>query len=397
MSVTAVTCMIAFWVSAVVVGYTWVGYPLILALFSRWFGRWTRAPRGGEVSLPGVSLLIAAHNEEAVIGQRLRNALNLDYPADKIEIVVVADGCTDETTTIVNRFARQGVRLIEREQRRGKASAINAAWDELHGDIVLLSDANTEMEQDAVRKLVRWFRNPKVGVVCGRLQLTDPASGNNVDSLYWKYETHLKQWEGRLGALPGANGGIYAIRKELFRSLPENTLLDDLVIPMTARLHNTCVLVYDAEAVAHEEAAPDVAAEFRRRARIGAGGYQCLGRLWPILDPRQGWIAWTFMSHKLLRWLCPFFLLLLLVSNLLLVNRPFYLMTLLVLSAGTLTGLVAGFLPGRWRILRPLRLLSMFVAMNLAIFVGFWHWLFQPQQGTWQRTPRMAESEVTCS
>src|SRR5262249_1696133 len=159
---------------------------------ARCFGRRRQAEVVSDDELPKVSLLIAAHNEEAVIDERLRNALAMDYPADKLEIVVACDGCHDATAAIVARYADPALRLLDPPQRRGKATALNDPFAVLQGDIVMLSDANTNTDAAAARRLVRWFRDPAVGGVCGRLVLINPGTGRNVDSLYWKYETFLK-------------------------------------------------------------------------------------------------------------------------------------------------------------------------------------------------------------
>src|SRR5205823_14619527 len=150
-------------------------------------------------------------------------------------------------------YAGRGIRLLDYSERQGKAAVLNSAFAELSGEIVLLSDANTQTDPAALRKIVRWFRQPAVGVVCGRLVLTDPRTGRNVDSLYWRYETFLKRCEGRLGALLGANGGIYAIRKAFFTPIPAGTVLDDFIIPLLAKLRTGCTILYDDEAVAQEE------------------------------------------------------------------------------------------------------------------------------------------------
>src|SRR4029077_7290244 len=171
-----------------------------------------RAPEVDESQLPTMSLVIAAFNEEAVIEERIGNALTMDYPREKLEIAVGSDGSTDTTADIVRQFADQGVRLFD-YTRRGKAGVLNATVPKLKGEIVLLSDANTRIEPEAARKLARWFHDPKVGVVCGRLVLADSPTCGNADGFYWKYETFLKTSEGALGALLGANGGIYAIRR----------------------------------------------------------------------------------------------------------------------------------------------------------------------------------------
>jgi cellulose synthase/poly-beta-1,6-N-acetylglucosamine synthase-like glycosyltransferase len=222
--------------------------------------------------------------------------------------------------------------------------------------------------------------------------LTDPRTGKNVDSLYWKYETFLKQCEGRLGALLGANGGIYALRKASFTPIPDGTVLDDFVIPLVAKLRTRCTIVYDSEAVAREETPPELGSEFVRRSRIGAGGYQCLGLIRGLLHPRWGWTALAFASHKLLRWLCPFFLLGMLAGSLVLCARPFFRAALAAQLLFYFTSWVMGMIPVRHRLLRPIRLATMFTGMNLALLVGFWRWLRGRQQGVWQRTARAAES-----
>jgi cellulose synthase/poly-beta-1,6-N-acetylglucosamine synthase-like glycosyltransferase len=248
------------------------------------------------------------------------------------------------------------------------------------------------MERGSLGRLVRWFRDETVGAVCGRLVLTDPRSGRNVDGLYWRYETHLKRCEARLGALLGANGAIYAIRRSLFPRLPDGTAVDDFVVPLLAKLRTGCRIVYDADAVAREESAPDLTGEFRRRARIGAGGFQALGVLWRLLSPRHGWTAFALWSHKVLRWVCPFLMIGAVLGGLALAAHPLY-RWMLVAQAIFYTLCAAGAVvpaTGR-RGSRVLRALSMFAAMNLALLLGFGRWLRGTQTGLWQRTARSAD------
>jgi cellulose synthase/poly-beta-1,6-N-acetylglucosamine synthase-like glycosyltransferase len=339
-----------------------------------------------------LALLIAAYNEQAVIEDRIRNALQLDYPREKLQIVVASDGSSDATARIVRSHAGSGVHLIDNVQRRGKAAVLNSAIAALSADIVILSDANTHTDPQAARSLVRWFADPRIGAVCGRLILKDPVSGKNVDSLYWRYETFLKRRESDLGALLGSNGAIYAIRRTIYCPIPDQTIVDDFVIPLLAKVRCGCDIIYDPEATAVEESAPDVASEFRRRSRIGAGGWQAIGILWRLLNPLRGWVAFTFWSHKVLRWLCPFFLLLMLVSNAVLAAwSTVYRMLLAVQLLGYGAALAGAYAPRRTPLVRLLRLANMFVAMNAALFVGFIKWAAGWQRGTWSRTRRVCE------
>lgn len=379
--------LVVFWSSVAIVGFTYIGYPLLLLVVARVCGR-APVPPCGSSRLPRVSLLIVAHNEEAIIGHRIENALRLDYPPDRLDVVVASDGSTDGTAAIVQAFASRGVRLRTFVDRRGKAAVLNELIPVLPGSIVVLSDANTFMERDAVRKFARWFDDPTVGVVCGRLRLIDRRSGTNVDGLYWSIETALKEQEARLGAILGANGANYALRREAFPHVPDTVIIEDLVIPLRSRLERGWRIVFDGEAVAAEETAPEMQIEFERRARIGAGGFQAIALLWRLLHPKHGWVAVTFFCHKVLRWVCPFFMLAALGGNALLAAEGVYLVAL----GGQLTFHAAalGWLTVRPRVSLPRAVLLaiMFHTMNLALLVGFWRWAASSQPAAWSRTPR---------
>lgn len=379
---------IIFWTCVAGIGYTYAVYPVLLALLGRLFGKQAEPPLLADDQLPSLTLLIAAHNEESAIEDRIQNALAMDYPRQKLEIIIASDGSSDQTTAIARRFAHQGVRVLE-YSRRGKTAMLNLAIQEAQGELILLSDANTYTNPSAPRLLARWFVDPNIGAVCGRLFLTDPRLGTNVDSLYWTYETFLKRRESRLGALLGSNGAIYAIRKTCFKAIPDQTIIDDFVIPLQARLRTGCAIVYDAEATAHEETAPNIRCEFHRRTRIGTGDWQAIALLWRLLDPRRGWIAFTFFSHKVLRWVCPFFMIGMIATNLCLAQfSPFFYTILriqLVLYALAAAGAI---MPRNVPLSRFMRLASLFVSMNAALFIGFYKWLATPHTGIWSRTPR---------
>lgn len=370
------------------VAFAYLGYPVLIYLLSRAFGRHPVPPAVEAADLPTVSLLVAAYNEEVDIEARVRNALALEYPAGKLEVVIASDGSTDGTNEIVRRYADRGVRLLAYPENRGKATVLNRSVPRLTGEIVVLSDANTMMEPDAARRLAAWFADPAVGVVCGRLVLSDPQTGRNADGLYWKYETFLKKCESRLGALLGSNGAIYAVRKAIFPFVQTGTLIDDFVIPLQARRASGCRIVYDDRAVAYEETPPTLRAEFRRRVRIGAGGFQSIGMLWRLLSPANGWVALTFLCHKIIRWACPFFLIGALATNALLLGQPGF-REVMAAQLGFYALAAAGhWLPRRLGFLKPFRLPTMFVTMNLALFFGFIRWARGGNNGTWRRTDR---------
>ncbi len=381
-----------FWISFALVAYPYVIYPLVIWLAARLFGRDHAETDPNPHELPKVSLLIAAHNEEDVIEARLQNALALDYPPGRLEIVVGSDGSDDATNEMVRGYADRGVRLLDYRQRRGKSAVLNSSVPRLTGDIIVFSDANTFYDTQAIRRLVQRFENPKVGAVCGRLVLTDPATGQNVDSLYWRYETFLKRCESRLGTLLGANGAIYALPKKHYVPIPDNTIIDDFVIPLLAKLHHNFRVDYEPTALAFEETPPTIQAEFRRRSRIGAGGYQSLSLLWRLLSTQYGWTAFCFLSHKILRWLAPFCLVGMMLANLALVEYPTYRMLLFLQLSFYGLSVLGSLTRGRSVPLRLIRVSTMFCSMNAALMVGFLNWMRSPQKGTWQRTSRQSNS-----
>lgn len=384
-----------FWVCASGVVYAYVGYPIILWLVSRLYPNPLANPKLDRSSngWPMVSLIIAAYKEEKVILSRLLNATLLDYPSDKLEVLVGVDGTEDCTGDLVREFQDSRVRLIQYPVRRGKASVLNDTVPQARGEIIVFSDANTMTQPNSIRQLIRHFADERVGAVCGKLELIDPSSGQNVDGIYWKYENFLKGCEGRINGLLGVNGGIYALRKELYDPIPTNAIVDDFLIGMRVHLRRR-KLVYDPTAIALEETPDTIGQEFHRRSRIGAGGFQSLQWLWPLLNPLRGWIAFTFWSHKVMRWLCPVFMIGALVANLALLMQPLYFTLLIAQLAFYAIAVVGlGWLTGN-RLPRSLRLPAMFVSMNAALLVGLWRSIRGIRGGTWKRTERTQPLEV---
>ncbi len=388
-----------FWLAVGGVAYCYVGYPLVLCLLAKIFGQHHRSgPASVEVEngedYPFVSIVIAAYKEESVILQRLQNALIMDYPADRYEVLVGCDGNEDTTGDLVKTFHDSRIRLCQYPQRRGKPSVLNDTVPQARGEIIAFSDVNTFWERDALKRLVSHFKSESVGGVCGQLKLTDPHTGENVDGMYWKYENVLKRWEGQLGALLGVNGAIYAIRAELWEPIPPNSIVDDFLIGMRLHLKRR-ELIFDENAIANEESAPTMNAEFHRRARIGAGGFQSLCWLTPLLNPKYGSIAFSFWSHKVLRWHCPIFMATAFLVNLGLLTSPIYRVTMILQCVFYGISIIGRHIPGSGRASRLTRLLTMFTEMNLALSVGFWRWMSHQQSGAWKRTARSNELVAT--
>jgi cellulose synthase/poly-beta-1,6-N-acetylglucosamine synthase-like glycosyltransferase len=261
------------------------------------------------------------------------------------------------------------------------------------GDLVVLTDANVMLDRGAIRAIARGFRDADVGAVVGRLRLVS-AGGGTEEGAYWRYETLLKYYEGRNGCVLGANGGLYAIRRRLFAPLPPDTIVDDFVIPVRVAVRGWKV-AYAPEAVATEDAASGSRAEFARRARIGAGDWQALARHPELLDPRRGFLFFSFVSHKLLRWATPGLLALALAASAAASASPgaWAMRALLGLQLAFYGLALAGGL-GRARASRLAATAHHFVAMNAALAVGFWRWVRGSQRAAWDRTARAAQGRI---
>ena len=387
------TCLLLLAGSLSPVAYSYVIYPLLVAVLAR-----SRAARpaattpgvpGDRVDAPHVTLVVAAHNEAEVIAERIRNALDTDYPADRLEVLIASDGSTDGTNEIVSGCDDPRVRLLQHQPNRGKSWTINRAIPQATGSIVVMSDANTAFARDAITRLVARLEGPdRPLAVCGKLVLVDPESGDNADGLYWRYESWQKESEGRLAATLGANGGIYAFRRDDYCAIPDNTIIDDMTIPLLMKLEHGGDIVFEAKAVAREDAAPSLADEFGRRVRIGIGAFQSLRLLYPLLHPRHGFTAVAFLSHKLLRWFTPHLLVLAMVVTVLGLRWPsmrLAALAFLVFAAMTWAGRR---MRGTGILARLFRLAAMFASMNTALLIGFLRWLREEQTGTWKRTLR---------
>jgi poly-beta-1,6-N-acetyl-D-glucosamine synthase len=363
-----------FWIAVAIPWYAFAGYPLALLALGLVIRREVRkAP-----IQPLVSLLIPAYNEARVMARKIANSLALDYPAGRIEIVVVSDGSTDKTVEIAR--STDVLRVIALPMNRGKMAALNAAVPQLRGEIIVFSDASAMLASDSVRRLVENFADSEVGAASGCYRVVKPDEVNigASEDVYWKYEAFIKAHESRLGSTLGAHGHLHAIRRHLYPFPPAETINDDYVIPLSV-LGRGFRAVHEPTAVVYEEAREMTG--FQRRIRIVAGNLQQLRHLGQLLKPCRPLPLFFFVSHKVVRLLVPFAMLMAVIANLLLLGSPGYRVLLGVQLL--FYALAALGLSGR---LRPkaLRLPFYFCMVNSAAFFGLYHALTGHRSLTWK-------------
>jgi biofilm PGA synthesis N-glycosyltransferase PgaC len=377
---------VIFWLCVVAMFHTYVTYPLSLRLFRR---RFAQPPTMPENAWPRISILIPAYNEEKVIGAKIENLCTLDYDPGRMEILVGSDGSTDRTDEIVQGFRDPRVRLVRLSGRSGKSAVLNRLVQEAGGEILVFSDANVMLDRAALKMLLRHFADPSVGVANGGKYIQIPAGAESVrgEAVYGRYENALRTRESEVGGMSGALGSLMAVRKSLYQPYAPGSINDDTVPSLwavMAGLRN----VHDPEAKAFEESGRTVSEEFRRRIRIGAGNFQTLFRYPHMLLPRYGLAAYTFFSHKVLRWVFPFLMLGALISSLFLLDSPFY-RTLFELQAAGYLAALLGFLMDRVGVrIPPFSVLHHFVALNLGLLFGFFVYCRGIRTSAWEPTGR---------
>jgi cellulose synthase/poly-beta-1,6-N-acetylglucosamine synthase-like glycosyltransferase len=364
---------ILFWGSLVLLLYPLVLYPGIIWLLARLFPE--PMAKALPDPLPVVSVVIPAHNEEAVVAEKIKNTLALDYPADRIEILLASDGSTDRTAEIARKTVHPSFRFLDFPERRGKLAVLTDAVSRARGELVVLTDTSAILAPDALRKAAANFADPTVGVVCGRYRIAREATPSldargESERGYFEFEIFQRIAESRFHSTLGAHGAFYMVRRALFPAVPAGTINDDFVIPMLilARGFRT---VYEDRAVAVELHLATAAGEFRRRVRISRGNFQQIVLLLPALGTKDLRALFVFVSHKVLRAFQPFYLLGLLLSSaalpgalfqaFFLLQAAFYLLGLLALMRQS---------PGRF-----LALPLYFLSGNAAILVGFFRQL----------------------
>jgi cellulose synthase/poly-beta-1,6-N-acetylglucosamine synthase-like glycosyltransferase len=288
------------WTALLIVAYVYVGYPLTLWVLARLRRREVRQAE----AVPPVTLIISAYNEARSIQRKLENALALDYPSNRLQIVVVSDASTDRTDEIVEKFTMHGVTLLRMPSRGGKTTGLNAAVRIAGGDIVVFSDANILYQRDAIRCLVQNFTDPSVGCVTGdsRYVSADHGAAHVQENTYWGYERFIRSLESEIGSMVGGDGAIFAIRRSLYTPLPAEAI-NDLVIPLQI-VERGYRAVFERSAIGLEPSAGHFSGEFRRKRRIVNRSWRGVMSVRGVLDPRRvGLFAWQVWSHKVARWL----------------------------------------------------------------------------------------------
>jgi cellulose synthase/poly-beta-1,6-N-acetylglucosamine synthase-like glycosyltransferase len=353
---------IVFWAAVGLIVYAHLGYPLVLWALVGLFGREPRPAPAGEAA-PGVTLIIPAHDEEEVIERKLANSLALDYPRERLEVMVASDGSSDRTAELARAA---GADLVLELPRGGKVAALNAAVGRTRGEILAFSDANSYWRPDALRRLVDRFADERVGYACGQVRF-EGGEGGNQEGLYWRYEMAVRSLETRLGGITAGNGAIYAVRREAYIEL-DPSRGQDIGFPFELTKRGWRA-VYEPTALAEERMAPTVEGEFRRKRRMMWGLWDVMLK-WGMLDPRGYGPAYALQiySHRLLRYLTPWLHLVALGANAALLGRG----TLYLVTFALQLGLLAAALLGRFVPALPLRIAYYYVTVTASIAVGLW-------------------------
>jgi cellulose synthase/poly-beta-1,6-N-acetylglucosamine synthase-like glycosyltransferase len=376
-----------FWISLAILIYSYFVFPLLLKLFVKPENLKSEKLE----TYPDVDIIIAAYNEQSCIHARIENALQQNYQGT-LRILVASDGSQDRTGEIITSFTDHRVVAVDFPENRGKISVLNDLVSQSTAEFLVFTDANTDFKEDAVEVLVSSFTE-NIGAVSGELVLITDDGNQNKDGLYWKYEQFLKRCESALGGILGANGAIYAIRRELYEPLSKDTIVDDFCIAMNVKKQGFDV-VYNDKAIASEEVAPSLHDEFGRRVRIGIGNYKAFNaNLW-ALSPTYGWFSYCYWSHKVFRWFAPHLMVLAFISNIFLIGELFYLLCFI----GQVAFYYIGW-SGQRKISKGIEvgslvaIVSFFFSMNLGLGLGFIRFLKGHKNGGWKRTARQGETK----
>lgn len=336
-----------------------------------------------------LSVIIAAYNEEKNIKARIENLLASKNVLDNVEILIGSDGSTDRTNEIISQYKDQGVLLFGFPKRRGKAAVLNDLVAAAKNEILVFTDANTSFKDDVLLEFSQYYADESIGGVCGHLFLKSDKnnSGGRGEMFYWGLENILKQWEGTIYTTFGATGAIYSIRKQLFSPLPtDRVIVDDLLVPLQV-VERGYRIIYDGSIKGWEHTTESSYTELHRKIRISAGNFNGISKIKNLLNPRRGFVAFGLWSHKIFRWVAPFFIILLFISNMVLFRRSevyeylFYIQCIFYIVG--ILGMILDFIK------KPIFIFTLpfyFVLANMGLLFGFIKFVSGTQKATWNST-----------
>ncbi len=384
-----------FFISLAVVFYTYLGYGILLFVLvkiKRVFQPSKKMVTEGYT--PSVTFIVPCYNEGDIIEEKIHNCLALNYPKELFEIIFITDGSTDGSNLVAEKYPE--VKVMHEDKRAGKSAAENRSVKEAKGEIIIFSDANTELPTEAINKIVRHYVDPKIGAVSGEKRIAakdaDNASGAG-EGIYWKYESALKRLDVELYTLVGAAGELFSLRKSLFQDLEQDTILDDFMLSMRIAGEGY-VVTYDPEAYAMETASASVKEELKRKVRICAGGWQAMVRLAYILNPFRNFILFfQYLSHRVLRWsVTPVFLFAMVPINIYLVMKASEFSiyhVFLIGQIGFYSSAILGWILANKEIkVKVLYVPYYFLIMNYSVIAGFFRYLNKSQAAAWERSAR---------
>jgi cellulose synthase/poly-beta-1,6-N-acetylglucosamine synthase-like glycosyltransferase len=383
-----------FWISVFLVFYTFFGYGILLYLIVRVKRLFKPAKRNllDFDDLPSCTLIVAAYNERDLIKEKITNTLSLKYPAGKLQLVFVTDGSSDGSPEIIAGYPQ--IKLLHTDERKVKISAVHRAVEQVISDIIIFTDANTFLNEDALILIGRHYGDPKVGAVAGekRVIIDAAADATAGEGFYWKYESKLKEWDSELYSVVGAAGELFSIRTALYEPVPLNSILDDFMISMRIA-EKGYVIVYEPEAYAQEDTSANITEELKRKVRIAAGGIQSVIWLRSLLNPfRFPVLSFQYISHRVLRWtITPSLMILAFILNVLIVLKSepgFYLVILIAQVSCYLSAYLGKVLEDRKLRVKILFIPYYFCIMNYAVMAGLFRFFSVGQSVMWDKAVR---------
>lgn len=381
-----------FWICIFIVFYSYIGYGIVIYIVVKIKNTLTSKVKFDTSFEPEVTLVVPCFNEAEYIEEKIQNSLELDYPKDKLKLIFISDGSSDDTPQRIKKY--DSVIALHEDKRSGKAAAMNRAMKFVTTPIVVFCDANTTLNKEAIRELVKHYKDEKVGAVTGekRIISTNKEGASTAgEGIYWKYESLLKKLDSDFYSVVGAAGELMSYRTNLYKELPSDSLLDDLMQSMQIAIDGYRV-IYEKNAWAAETASANVKEELKRKIRISAGAWQSMLRLGKAFNPFHNFnLFFAFISHRVLRWtLAPFSLLILLIANVFLAlgGNTLYTTILVLQIAFYALALLGWYFENKRIKVKVLFVPYYFFIMNLCVYLGLFRFLKGKQSVSWERAKR---------